>query len=213
MRRRAELVEGTRQQITAAAVRLHTTIGPANTSIAAIADEAGVTRLTVYRHFADLDVLFEACQAHWRAENPSPDARLWAEVEALEPRVRRALGELYSWFAEHTEEFFPVYRDFTTMPLSTQEAMRDESRHLGDLLVGGHVPDGERGRSARAVARHLVDYRTWRSLVIDCDLTHDQAVDLGVRMLCDVTARPLRSRARQVGRLPLPDPRTAAREG
>src|ERR1039457_6337227 len=50
MRRRAELVDGTRQRITEATVRLHTTVGPAHTSIAAVAEEAGVTRLTVYAY-------------------------------------------------------------------------------------------------------------------------------------------------------------------
>src|SRR5665647_2726981 len=68
MRRRAEQVNQTRERITEAAARLHTTVGPAHSSIAAIAEEAGVTRLTVYRHFADLDALFEACRAHWSAK-------------------------------------------------------------------------------------------------------------------------------------------------
>src|SRR5665811_1687119 len=74
MKRRAEQVDETRQRITEAAVRLHTTVGPAHSSIAAVAEEAGVTRLTVYRHFADLDALFAACRAHWSAQNPRPDA-------------------------------------------------------------------------------------------------------------------------------------------
>ena len=99
MTRRADSVEETRRQIAAAAARLHTTIGPANTSIAAIAEEAGVTRLTVYRHFDDFDVLFAACRAHWRAENPPPDPRAWADVSGLAPRARRAFGEWYGWYA------------------------------------------------------------------------------------------------------------------
>jgi AcrR family transcriptional regulator len=65
MHRRAEQVEQTRECITEATVRLHRTVGPAHTSIAAVADEAGVTRLTLYRHFADLDTLFGACRTHW----------------------------------------------------------------------------------------------------------------------------------------------------
>jgi AcrR family transcriptional regulator len=43
MRRRAELVEQTRQRIVDAAIHLHTTIGPANTTISGVAEEAGVT--------------------------------------------------------------------------------------------------------------------------------------------------------------------------
>ena len=88
MRRRAELVDQTRQRIIEATVRLHTTIGPANTSIASVAEEADVTRLTVYRHFGDLDVLFEACRGHWRAQNPPPDASAWLAIPDLEARAR-----------------------------------------------------------------------------------------------------------------------------
>ena len=38
--------------ITEAAVRLHTSVGPSETSFPAVAQAAGVTRLTLYRHFA-----------------------------------------------------------------------------------------------------------------------------------------------------------------
>src|SRR5450756_2236866 len=86
MRRRAEQVNQTRERITEAAARLHTTVGPAHSSIAAIAEEAGVTRLTVYRHFAHLDALFEACRAHWSARHPRPDARTSAPCR---PRTGR----------------------------------------------------------------------------------------------------------------------------
>lgn len=183
MSRRAELVDETRRQITAATARLHTTIGPANTSVAAIAGEAGVTRLTVYRHFADLDVLFEACRAHWRAENPPPSAAAWSTEADLRRRIRRGLTEFYAWYREHAEELFPIYRDVTSMPLSTQATMREENRRLGDLLLGTDVPAGKRGREARALARHLLDYRTWRSLAIQQELSDKEAADLGVRLL------------------------------
>src|SRR5829696_103015 len=77
MRRRAELVDQTRQRIIEATARLHTTLGPSRTTIAGIADEANVTRLTVYRHFPDIEELFLACRAHWRATHPAPDAGRW----------------------------------------------------------------------------------------------------------------------------------------
>jgi AcrR family transcriptional regulator len=188
MSRRAELVDQTRERITAATARLHTTVGPANTSVAAIAEEAGVTRLTVYRHFADLDVLFEACRAHWRAENPPPDARLWADTAGLETRTRRALSELYAWYGEHAEELFPIYRDMTTMPDTSQATMRAENRRLADVLVAGDAPEGDAGRRLRAVAGHLLDYRTWRSLVIQQELSHAEAVEIGVRLLTVLAA-------------------------
>ena len=186
MTRRADSIDETRRQIAAAAARLHTTIGPASTSIAAIAEEAGVTRLTVYRHFAEFDVLFAACRAHWRAENPPPDPRGWAEVSGLEPRARQAFAEWYAWYAEHAAALFPIYRDMTTMPATSQATMRSENQRLAELLCGPDVPVGPAGEAQRAVARHLLDYRTWRSLAVDQALPDDQVVDIAVRMLLAV---------------------------
>ncbi len=51
LKRRAHQQDETRQRIVEAAVHLHETLGPARTSITAIAEQAGVERLTVYRHF------------------------------------------------------------------------------------------------------------------------------------------------------------------
>ena len=61
MKRRAELEEETRRRITESAVALHERVGPAQTSITAIAELAGVRRSTVYRHFPDEETLFAAC--------------------------------------------------------------------------------------------------------------------------------------------------------
>src|SRR4051812_49797197 len=72
MKRRAELEASTRLRITESAVALHGTLGPARTSISAIAEHAGVRRSTVYRHFADEAALFAACSSHWRAADPAP---------------------------------------------------------------------------------------------------------------------------------------------
>lgn len=183
MQKRAEHVDETRRRITAATARLHTTVGPANTTVAAIADEAGVTRLTVYRHFADLDVLFEACRAHWRAENPPPDPAGWSMIPDLEDRVRIALTRLYGWYRDHADELFPIYRDVSVMPASSQMRMRDENRRLGQLLVADARPTNVDSRLLVAAAGHALDYRTWRSLTIGQGLSDSEAVAVGVRLL------------------------------
>ncbi|CAN5563719.1 hypothetical protein BH20CHL7_BH20CHL7_00700 [soil metagenome] len=183
MTRRAEQVDLTRQQITAATARLHTTIGPANTSIAAIAQEAGVTRLTVYRHFPEMDELFAACRAHWRSENLPPDARAWATIDAFESRARHALIELYGWYRAKAEALFPIYRDVTTMPLSSQQAVRKDIEYLAAAIGAGDVPDDPAGMRLRAAIRHLVDFRTWRSFAIDQELDDAEIVEVAVGML------------------------------
>jgi AcrR family transcriptional regulator len=47
MKRRARRQEETRQRITEAAVELHQALGPANTTISAVAERERVQRLTV----------------------------------------------------------------------------------------------------------------------------------------------------------------------
>jgi AcrR family transcriptional regulator len=187
MRRRAELVGQTRLRITEAAVRLHTTVGPAHTSIAAIAEEAGVTRLTVYRHFADLDAVFVACMAHWAARNPRPDAEAWTVIPGLRGRARRAFGELYSWYRDHADELYPINRDAAAMPLSAQQAREAGTWRLADAILAGHAgEDSDRdgdGRLLRAVARHLVDFWTWHSLVMQQGLDDHEAVEVAVTLL------------------------------
>lgn len=183
MTRRAERVDLTRQQIAAAAARLHTTIGPANTSIAGIAEEAGVTRLTVYRHFPDMDGLFAACRAHWRAENPEPDASAWLAVVGLEARARRAFTELYAWYRVKTEALFPIYRDLTSMPLPSQQAVRGDIESLAGAVCGNDITESADDRRARAVVRHLVDYRTWRSLAVDQGLDDAEVVDAAITLV------------------------------
>ena len=95
MKRRAEQEGETRLRITESAMELHGTVGPARTSICAVAERAGVRRSTVYRHFPDEAALFSACSTHWMALNPPPDLEAWAAIEDPEERFATALGQLY----------------------------------------------------------------------------------------------------------------------
>ena len=78
---------------------LHEEVGPARTSISAIAERAGVRRSTVYRHFPDEESLFAACSSHWRASNPPPDPGAWAAIDDPAERTETALRELYAFYA------------------------------------------------------------------------------------------------------------------
>jgi len=57
MKRRAERMEETRRRITEAAVELHETVGPARTTVSAVAEKARVQRHTYYRHFPQVEDL------------------------------------------------------------------------------------------------------------------------------------------------------------
>jgi AcrR family transcriptional regulator len=183
MSRRAELVDETRLRIVEAAVGLHSTIGPANTSIAGIAEAAGVTRLTVYRHFPEAEALHAACRAHWQALNPAPNIEAWRGIPDLEHRARSGLSELYAWFSDHGKELFPIYRDEAATPPASQAGRRRQVAAIADALLAGDSRTGSRGRRLRAVAGHLVSFWTWRSLTNDQGLSDAEAADVGVRLL------------------------------
>jgi AcrR family transcriptional regulator len=115
-RRRAQLEAETRLRITDAAIDLHGSVGPARTTISAVADRAGVQRATVYRHFPDEEALFDACSSHWMAQHPLPDPARWTQIEDPAQRLRVALGELYEWY-EHGEYMLErTTRDLALVP-------------------------------------------------------------------------------------------------
>jgi len=111
MKRRAELEQATRRRITESAVELHGSLGPARTSMSAVAEHAGVRRSTLYRHFPDEMALFEACTSHWRAANPVPDLASWAAIEDPDERLHVALAELYAFYRSTQRMLENLHRD------------------------------------------------------------------------------------------------------
>ena len=75
--KRAEDEQRTRARIVDAAEALHAEVGPARTTISAIAERADVTRATVYRHFPDDESLFLACSGQWLSRQALPDPEAW----------------------------------------------------------------------------------------------------------------------------------------
>src|SRR5688572_11441478 len=115
--RRADLEEQTRLRITESAVALHQELGPARTSVSAVAERAGVRRSTVYRHFPDDAALFAACSSHWRAANPAPDPRPWAAIEDPAARTEAALRELYAFYGRTEGMYTSLLRDEDLVPV------------------------------------------------------------------------------------------------
>ena len=171
MERRRELVDGTRERITEAAVRLHTSVGPSETSLSAVAEEAGVTRLTLYRHFPSKDALFQACMAHWRAQHPPPDPERWRRIPEFGARVRTAIAELYRWYGDNGDDLYPIYRDAAFTPEATHRARRANNDRMVDAIVGDLDLGGTHRRRVRAALGHVVGFWTWRSLAVDQDLS------------------------------------------
>lgn len=158
---RAQSSEETRQRIVVAAMQLHERLGPAATSIAAIADEAGVQRLTVYRHFPDEMSLLRACGGHYRALHPPPDLGALRDVPAGRERVEAGLLALYTHFRETRAMWSHVLRDADVSDVVRAAATpRFEYLRAAAALLGEAWP----ATLARAAIGHAVQFRTWESL-------------------------------------------------
>jgi AcrR family transcriptional regulator len=186
MKRRAELEAETRRRITESAVALHERVGPAQTSITAIADAAGVRRSTVYRHFPDEDTLLAACSSHFRALNPPPDPAAWAGIADPRVRVQTALRELYTFYARTHRMYESLLRDEKLVP-ALERRLRDFHGYLHsvrDILSKGR---GRASRRTRAAIGHAVAFETWRSLTQDEELTNEDAVALMCGLVASVS--------------------------
>jgi AcrR family transcriptional regulator len=179
MRKRAEQVDQTRQRIVEAAVHLHGTVGPAATTIAGIAEQAGVTRLTVYRHFPDEVALYLACSSHWMAQQVPPDPDAWAQLADPAHRLRAGLADLYRYYRQGQAMLTRTYRDLAALPESLQRAAEGIDRHYRDVLLepfAGTCTRAQR-RRLRAVLGHAVSFWTWRSLCLQGGLSNREAVE------------------------------------
>ena len=176
MNKRADDVAETRQRIVDAAVRLHGTIGPAATTISALAEEAGVTRLTVYRHFPDDSALFSACSQHWASGQVLPDPRAWRQLSDPAERLQAGLSDLYRFYREAEPMLTNVRRDRAAVPAELQG--RNEATDAGyrDTLLQAFALRGTRRKHLRATLGHAVAFWTWRSLCLDNGLTNPEAV-------------------------------------
>jgi AcrR family transcriptional regulator len=185
MRRRAELEEATRRRITESAVELHEELGPALTSVTAIAERAGVRRSTVYRHFPDEAALFAACSAHWRAANPPPDPAGWSSIADADERTRTAIRALYAFYDTTEAMYTSLLRDEPLVP-TVAERLQDFYGYLRSIrngLAAGRDLRGRRAQHTRAAIGHALAFPTWRSLTRVEGLSNDQAAELMVRLV------------------------------
>lgn len=193
-KRRAELEEATRLRITESAVELHGTLGPSRTSLSAIAENAGVRRSTLYRHFPDEAAVFAACTAHWMAANPLPDLGAWAAISDPDERLRVGLQEMYAHYQRTERMMNNLVRDEETMPI-VKELFGGFHEYIAaghQTLMRGRRARGAAGRQVSAATGHALAFTTWRSLVREQGLDNVQATDLMCRLV-DAAERSTRN--------------------
>jgi AcrR family transcriptional regulator len=180
LKRRAEQQAETRRRIVEAAVDLHSSVGPAQTSLSMIAERAGVQRHTLYAHFPDERSLAMACSGLTMERDPLPDAGPWRSITDGDKRLRTGLRAIYDWYERNAELAGCVMRDAEQHKLTREIA----ELRLGPYMTAYREVLGDR-RSAkqRAVLGLAISYFTWRSLVRESGLQQAAAVAVMARAI------------------------------
>ena len=165
-KRRAEQEAETRERIVTATAELHGEVGPRHATVSAIAERAGVQRLTVYRHFPDQEALFRACTAHWLERNPPPDPGAWREIADPAERTRAALAALYAYYRDTAYMWSVSHRDRDDVP-ALQGPMNEFEAWLSGLRDELAEAWPGAGARTRAVLGHAVGFRAWESLAAE----------------------------------------------
>jgi AcrR family transcriptional regulator len=183
LKRRAERMRETRARIAKATAELHGIVGPARTTVSAIAERAGVDRVTVYRHFPDDLSLYQACLDHMRRVDPWPDPADWRADDPLE-RLRLALRDVYAYYRAVEPVWEKGLPDLPRLP-ALQEADAPMFEHWASFpaaLDRGWSVRGRRRARLRALLGHALEFTTWQSLVRSHGLHDEAAVDLMVEL-------------------------------
>ena len=143
--RRAEKQEATRRRIVEAAFDLHSTVGPARTTVSQIAERAGVQRLE---------------------RDPLPRFDALKSVLPGRERVRRGLEDLYGWYSRNARQAACVLRDAEDHALTREmvqlrlaPVLEQAASVLGEALE-------QRSRALLGVA---LDFACWRTLARSVD--------------------------------------------
>jgi AcrR family transcriptional regulator len=173
LKRRAEQQAETRRRIVEAAVELHSSVGPALTTISMVAERASVQRHTLYAHFPDERSLFLACSGLALERDPLPDAEAWRSIKDQRERLRVGLRAVYGWYERNADMAACVLRD------AEYHSLTREIIHLrfGPPMVAYHELLGAKlSTKQRAVLHLALSYFTWRTLVRESGLKQSAAV-------------------------------------
>jgi len=185
LNQRAVQQQQTRERIVDAAIALHEELGPAATTISALAERAGVQRLTVYRHFAGEAEILQACSTKWFREHPPPDPAALPPGRGAE-RVCAILASLYGYYGRTQDMWRSLYRDLGRLD-ALDAPMRQFDDYLtvvGEALLAACASGGS--RRVKTTVRHAIRFSTWQSL-------HDQG--LGSRAMADLVSDWIRAAA------------------
>lgn len=180
LKRRAESQAETRLRIVEAAIELHSTVGPAATTVSMIAEKAGVQRHTLYKHFPDERAMAMACSGLAMERDPLPDAAAWRALPTPAQRLKAGLTEIYAWFERNAQMLACVLRDAEHHDLIREvTALR-----MGPAIGAFHAVLGAKlNAKQRAMLTLALSFHTWRTLTRDAGLSQNEAVQAMVKVV------------------------------
>lgn len=163
LKRRAAKQEKTRESIVDAAIALHEELGPAATTVSALAERAGVQRLTVYKYFPTEREVLQACSSKWFGQHPPPDIAQTPEGAAAE-RTHAMLLALYEYYRGTQRMWASLHRDRSKMA-ALEEPMAAFDAYLAEVrkqALAAWAP--RKSKRLQATLSHGLQFSTWRSL-------------------------------------------------
>lgn len=180
LRKRAEQQAETRRRIVEAAIDLHGSVGPANTTFSMIAERAGVQRHTLYAHFPDERSLSLACSGLHYERQPLPDAAAWRAIVDTRERLTAGLRAIYDWYERNEMLAACVLRDAEIHPL-TQEIM--QLRFVPIAMAWNDVLGEKLNAKQRAMLHLALSFHSWRTLAREAGLSQRATVEAMVRAI------------------------------
>jgi len=183
LKRRAERQDATRQRILDATVALQESVGVVGTTISSVAEQAGVERLTIYRHFSDETALLTAATAYYLEANPPPNPEPWKGIADPEVRLQVGLTAAYVYHQQTEGMIGHLIQGLPFKPVICN-VLEEYSTHWVNvqqvLSEGWNSPNLE---LITVAIGHTVSFKTWHSLVRDLGLGNTEAVELMVGMV------------------------------
>ena len=180
LKKRAEQQAETRLRIVEAAVELHSTLGPALTTVSMVAERAGVQRHTFYAHFPDERSLLQACSGLSLERDPMPEAAVWRKIEDRRERLRTGLLAIYGWYERNADLAGCVLRDAEHHPLVRETVERTWAPYV---LAYHDVLGANLNAKQRAMLGLALSFYTWRTLTREGGLKQAAAVKAMVQAI------------------------------
>ncbi|MBX3069199.1 MAG: TetR/AcrR family transcriptional regulator [Thermomicrobiales bacterium] len=183
-RKRAVSEAETRQRIVDAAIAMHQSKGNAAT-ISEVARVAGISRITLYRHFPDELALLTACTSHYMEQHPLPDLATWTAIEDPIERLRKALADVFAYHRENVRMMTAAEHGVAENPTLSQllQPLVEYWEAAVAVLTLGFPDDNASSPFIRQSIALAVSLPTWRLLAQQRGLSDEDCVEMFVRMV------------------------------